>query len=97
MPRRVKTGVTRMTTGIVPVGTRPAASLHHWSTVEGMAGTTVTCMTSSVGEMHATGLKTGTEIKNVMSRSSMMRGTMTIMTLTTTNLTVSILQKGDMF
>jgi hypothetical protein len=45
--------------------------------------------------MHAAGLKTGTKIGSVMSRSSVMRGTMTIMALTMTNLTDSVLQKRD--
>jgi hypothetical protein len=52
MTRRMKTGVTKMTTDIVPVGTWPAASLHMRSMVEGMARTTVTCTMSSVAEMH---------------------------------------------
>jgi hypothetical protein len=95
MTRRMKTGVTKMTTGIVPMGTRPAASLHQRSTVEGMAETTATCATSSTVEMHAVGLKTGAEIGSVMSRSSAMKGTMTIMAATMTNLTGSVLQKED--
>jgi hypothetical protein len=45
--------------------------------------------------MHVAGLKTGTKIGSVMSRSSVMRGTMTIMALTMTNLTDSVLQKRD--
>jgi hypothetical protein len=45
--------------------------------------------------MHMAGLKTGTKIGSVMSRSSVMRGTMTIMALTMTNLTDSVLQKRD--
>jgi hypothetical protein len=38
-----------------PMGTRPAASLHRRSTCEGMAGTNVTCATSSAAEMHIVG------------------------------------------
>jgi hypothetical protein len=62
-----------------------------------MAGATVTCAMSSVVEMHVAGLKTDAEIESVMSRSGMMKGTMTIMAFTMTNLTGSILQKGDTF
>jgi hypothetical protein len=97
MTRRTKTGVTRMITDIVPMETWPAASLHRRSVVEGMVGTIVTSATSSATEMHTAGLKTATEIMSVMSRSSVIKGTMTIMAPTMTNLTGSILQKGDTF
>jgi hypothetical protein len=70
MTRRARIGVTRVTIGVVPVGTRPATSLHQRSAVEGMAETTATCATSSTTEMRAIGLKTSTEIGSVTSRSS---------------------------
>jgi hypothetical protein len=97
MTRRAKTGVTRMTTGIVPMGTRPVASLHRRSAVEGMAETNMTCVMSSATEMQAARLKTGTEIGSVMSKSSAMRGTMTIMAPTTVSLTDNVLLKEDTF
>jgi hypothetical protein len=79
-----------MATGRVLVGTQPAASLHRRSTVSDVAETTATYMTSSTTEMHVSGLKTGIE-----SRSTM-QGTMTITTLSTTNLTCNLLQMEDM-
>jgi predicted ABC-type sugar transport system permease subunit len=87
----------KMTTSIVPVEIRLVALLHRRSMVEGMAGTTVACVMSSATEMHAAGLKTGAEIESMMSRSSAMKGTMTIMAPTMTNLTSSVLQKGGIF
>jgi hypothetical protein len=59
--RRAKTGATSLTTGRVLAGTQPAASLHRRSVIEGVVGTTVTCAMSSVVEIHAVRLKTGTE------------------------------------
>jgi hypothetical protein len=97
MSRRAKTVVTMMTTNIVLVGTQPVASLHQRSTIKGMEGTTMTCATSSAVEMHAAGLKTSAEIRSMTSRSSAMRGTMTIMIPSMTNLTDSILHTGDTF
>jgi hypothetical protein len=61
MTRRTRNGLIRMTTGVVPVGTRPVASLHWRSIVEGMEETTVTCAMSSAAEMHTAKLKTGAE------------------------------------
>jgi hypothetical protein len=85
----METGVTKMTTGRVPTGTWPAASLHWRGMPEGIPETTVTCTTSSAVEMHVVRLKTGAESGSVMS--SAMIGTMTIMVLFTTNLTDSAL------
>jgi hypothetical protein len=96
MTRNTKTGVTRMTTGIVPMETQLVASLHWRSVVKGILETTTTCTMSSMAEMHMAGLKTGAKIGSVWSRSSVGRGTRTIMAPTTTNLTASILQNGDM-
>jgi hypothetical protein len=97
MTRGTKIGVTKMTTGTVPVRTRPAASLHHRSTIKGMAGITETCMMSSTVEMHMAGLKIGAKIGSMPSRSSARRGTMIIVAHTMTNITGSILQKRDTF
>jgi hypothetical protein len=74
-----------------PVGTQPAASLYQRSVVEGMVETTAICRTSSTTEMHAIGLEANAMIGSVMSRSSTMRGTMTMMTPTLTNLSGNIL------
>jgi hypothetical protein len=95
MTRRMRTRVTRMTTGIVPMGTQLAALLHRRSAVTGMAETTVTCMMSSAAELHGAGLKTDVVIRSMMSGSTAMKGTMTIMAPTMTNLTDSVLQKKD--
>jgi hypothetical protein len=78
-----------------PTGTQLAALLHRRSAVMGMAETTVTCMMSSAAELHGAGLKTDAVIKSMMSGSSAMKGTMTIMAPTMTNLTDSVLQKKD--
>jgi hypothetical protein len=83
----MRNGGVRVTASVIPMGTQLAASLHQRNMVE----TTVTCTTSSVAEMHAAELKTNAEIGSVMSRSSAMRGTMTIVVPTTTNLTGSVL------
>jgi hypothetical protein len=83
----------KLTTTIVPMGTRPVASFHWRSAIEGMAETTATFMTSSTVEMHVPGLKTGVEIRSVMSKSSAMKGTMTITARTMTNLIDNILLK----
>jgi hypothetical protein len=91
MTKRAKTGVTKVTTGTVPMGTRPAASLHRRSMVEGMAGTTATCVMSSAAKIHVAELKTNAEIGCVTSRSNALKGTMTIMVLTMINLTGGIL------
>jgi hypothetical protein len=58
-----------------------------------MVGIIATCVTSSAIEMHAVGLKTGTESGSALSASSATRGTMTIMALTMTNLTGSAPQR----
>jgi hypothetical protein len=67
-----RTGVTRVATGVVHVGTWTAASLHQRSMVEGMAETIMTCMMSSTAEMHVAELKPSAEIGSMMSRSSAM-------------------------
>jgi hypothetical protein len=82
-----------MTTGFVPMGTRPTSSLHQ----RGLVETTVTYATSSAAEMHAARLKAGAEIRSVMSRNSMMRGTVITMAPTITILTGSILLKEGTF
>jgi hypothetical protein len=81
----METGVTSLTTSRVPVGTQPAASLHKRSVAEGVVGTTVTCMTSSVVEMPMVGSKTGVESESAWNRNIAMRATMIIMVHTTTN------------
>jgi hypothetical protein len=91
----METGVMKMTTGRVPMGTQPAASVHQRGAAEGIPETTVTCMMSSTVEMHVVRLKTGTESRSVTS--STMTGTMTIMVLFMTNLTGSALQEGGTF
>jgi hypothetical protein len=95
MTRRMWTGDVRTTIGVVPMGTRPAASLHQRCAIKGMVETTATCMMSSAAEMHAARSKTRAKIRCVTSRSSVMRGNMTIMAPTMTNLTGCIPQKRD--
>jgi hypothetical protein len=93
----MRTGIMRMTTGVVPVGTRLAASLQQRSMVEGMVETTTTCATSTVLEMHVAGYRTGIRNGSVMSRNSMMRGTMRTTAATTINLIGNILLTEDTF
>jgi hypothetical protein len=59
----MNTGVTMMTTGGVPVGTRQVASLHQRAVVR----TTTAYVTSSVVEMHAVRSKASTENESVMN------------------------------
>jgi hypothetical protein len=77
------------------VGTRPKASLHRRSVVEDATETTVTYATSSAPEMHVDELKAGAEIGNVKSKNIVMKGTIIIMVVTTTNLTGIGHQKQD--
>jgi predicted MFS family arabinose efflux permease len=86
---RIETRVMSLTTRRVPIGTRLVESLHWRSAVERMVGTTATCVTSSVIEMHAVGSKNGAESESASSRNNAMRETMIIMVLTLTNLTGS--------
>jgi hypothetical protein len=82
-----------MTTGGVPVGTWPVASLHR----RAMVRTTVTYVMSSTTEMHATRSKDGAESECVMNWNNTMRGTEITMDPTMTSLTGSILLKEDTF
>jgi Na+/glutamate symporter len=86
---RMETAVTSLTTGIVPTGTQPTSSLHWRSTSEGVVGTTMSCTTPSMAEMHAVGSKTGTERKSAWNKNSVSRGTMIIMVPIMTILTGS--------
>jgi hypothetical protein len=86
-----------MTTGRVLMGTQSTASLHQRSMANSMVETTVTCVMSSVIEMHATGSKTSAEIRRMMSRNNEMRGTMITMAPTMTSLTSSVLLKEGTF
>jgi hypothetical protein len=72
MTRRIETGVTMMTTRRVLMGTQPTASLHQRNKAEDTIDTTVTCVTSSMTEMHVVKLKTDTEIRGVKSKNSTM-------------------------
>jgi hypothetical protein len=60
-----------------------------------MTNIIVTCITSSAIDMHATGLKADAEIESALSSSNTTKGTMTIMSPTTINLTSNILPKED--
>jgi hypothetical protein len=82
-----ESGVTSLITDRVPMGTRPVASLHRRCMAEGMIGMTVTCVTSSMIEMHAFGSKTGAKSESACSGNDTMKGTMLIMVPTMTNLT----------
>jgi hypothetical protein len=84
-----------MTTERVHVGTRPTASLHQRSTVKDATKTVVTCVTSSVVEMHAGGLKTDAKIRSMKGKNSAKKETMITMALTMTDLTGSGHQKWD--
>jgi hypothetical protein len=80
-------GVTSLTTGGVPTGTQPVASLHQRSTAEGVIGMTATCATSSAAQMRMAGSKFDAKSKSAWSRNDTTRGTMIIMVRTMTNLT----------
>jgi hypothetical protein len=87
--RRTETGVMMMTTERVHVGTRPTTSLHQRSTAKDTTKIVATCVTSSVVEMHASGLKTSAKIRSVKGKNSAKKGTMITMTLTMTDLSRS--------
>jgi hypothetical protein len=55
----------------------------------GMLGTTVTCVMSSVAEMFTAGSKTDADSESMWSRNIVMRWTINIMVPTMTNLTNS--------
>jgi hypothetical protein len=95
--RRMVTGVMMVTIGKVFMGTRPAASLRWWSVAMDTVETTAIYATSFTLEMHATGSKTGTEIRCVKSNNYVRKGTMIIMVHTTSNLTGSGYLKQDTF
>jgi hypothetical protein len=78
-----------MTTERVHVGTRPTTSLHQRSTAKDTTKIVATCVTSSVVEMHAGGLKTSAKIRSVKGKNSAKKGTMITMTLTMTDLSRS--------
>jgi hypothetical protein len=73
----------------VRVGTWPAVSLHRRNAAEGGIGMTKICTTSSVAEMHVIGFTTGTRSVSTLSKNDVMRGTMSIMVPSTTNVTNS--------
>jgi hypothetical protein len=83
----VKYGVTSFTTDKIHVGTWPAVSLHQRNAAEGGIRVTKICVTSFAAEIHATGLTTGARSVSALSKNDVMRGTMTIMVPSMTNLT----------
>jgi hypothetical protein len=89
MTKRTETGVMMVTTARAFVGTRPAESLHGGTIAEDAAKPIVICVTSSTPEMHAAELKAGAEIGSVKSKNSATKGTMIIIVLTMTNITIS--------
>jgi hypothetical protein len=88
-------GVMIMTTDKVHIGTQQVVSLHRRNTIEGETGVIEICTTSFATEMHAVGSKTGVRSASVLNRSNTKKGTMTTMVPITTNLTDSVLLKGD--
>jgi hypothetical protein len=84
----VKYGVTSLTTDRVHMGTQTAVSLHWRNVGEGGIGMTEICA-SSAAEMDATGLTIGARSVSALSKNDEIRGTMTIMVPSTTNLTDS--------
>jgi hypothetical protein len=87
MTRRTETRVMMVTTGGAFVGTQPVASHHGRSTVEDAVETTTIYLTSSTPEMHVVKSKADSVIESVKSMNSVMKKTMIITVLTTTNLT----------
>jgi hypothetical protein len=85
----VKYGVTILTTDKVHVGTRSTVSLNWRNAAEGGIGMTEIYATSSAVEMHTIGLTIGARSVSALSKNDVMRGTMTIMVPSTTNLTDS--------
>jgi hypothetical protein len=88
-----KHGVTSMTTGRVLTGTQQAVSLHRRNVAEDKAGMIEICATSSVAEMHVTGLKTGVRSTSALNRSNVKKEIVTTMVPIMTNLTDSVLLK----
>jgi hypothetical protein len=85
----VKYGVTSATIDRVYGGTQPVVSIHQRNMTKGGIRMTKICVTSSAVEMHVTGLTTGTRSVSALSKNDEMRGTMTIMVPSMTNLTDS--------
>jgi hypothetical protein len=85
----VKYEVMSLTTDRVCAGAHPTISLHQRNTAKDRIGMTEICATSSVEEMHTIGLTTGARSVSALSKNDMMRGTMTIMVPSMTNLTDS--------
>jgi hypothetical protein len=85
----VKYRVTSLTTDRVHAGTRPTVSLHQRNVTEGRIRMTEICVTSSVAEIQVIGLTSGARSMSALSKSEVMRGTMTIMVPSMTNLTDS--------
>jgi hypothetical protein len=89
----VKYGVTRLTIDRVHVGTWPAVSLHWVNVAEDGIRMSEICVTSSTIKMHTTGLTTDVRSMSVLSKNGVMRGIVTIMVPSMTNLTDSALPK----
>jgi hypothetical protein len=90
-----KHGVKIMTTARVRTGTRLAVSLHQRNTAVGETGITMTCMTSSIAEMHNIGSRTSVRSVSALIRSNVKRGTMIIMVPIMINLTDNALPRED--
>jgi hypothetical protein len=86
MTMTVEYGVTSLTTDRVHAWTRASISLHRRNAAEGGIRMTEICATSSAAEMHVIELTTGTRSMSALSKNDVMRGTMTIMIPSTTNL-----------
>jgi hypothetical protein len=71
------------------MGTRLAVSLPRRNVVKGRIGMIKICMMSSAEEMHETRLTTGARSMSVSSKNDVMKGIMTIMVPSVTNLTDS--------
>jgi hypothetical protein len=84
-----KYGVTSLTTDSIHMGTQPTVSLHWRNAAEGGIGMTEICAMSSATEMHVIRLTTNARRVSVLSKNGVMRGTMTIMVPSMTNLTDS--------
>jgi hypothetical protein len=84
---RMKYGVISLTSNRVRTWTKLAVSLHWRSTAEGRIRVTQTGAMSLVVEVNTTGLTTGSRSMSMLSKNDVMRGTLTIMVPSTTNLT----------
>jgi hypothetical protein len=80
-------GVTSLTNDRVRAGTWPAVSLHQRNMAKGGIRITEICATSSTTKMHVTQLTSGARSVSVLSKKDVMRGTMTIVVPSMTNLT----------